>query len=114
MGQKAKETAGAKLKREILATYELDPHEMALLDQAAGIADELERISAALADAPLTVTGNAGHEVAHPLFRTRADLTGRFRQLLDGLQFPGRQWKDASSAAQRAARARWLKQKRGA
>jgi hypothetical protein len=111
VGRKKTETDGARLKREILAVYELDPHETALLEQACGIADELERIAAALAEAPLTITGNAGHEVAHPLFRTRTELTGRMQQLLEGLQFPGREKLTASSAAQRAARARWRKQK---
>jgi hypothetical protein len=111
MGKKSTESAGDRLKREILAVYELDPHETALLEQACGIADELARVAAALAAAPLTVTGNAGHEVAHPLFRTRAELTGRLQQLLEGLQFPGRERLNVSSSAQRAARARWRKQK---
>lgn len=44
--------AGRRLWRDVLARYDLDPHELALLAEAAKVADECNRLAALASIAP--------------------------------------------------------------
>jgi hypothetical protein len=115
MAKKKAETSGTRLKRETLALYELSPAELLLLDRAVAIADTLERIDAAVAGAALITQGSTGQRVAEPLLREQREHAGRLASILEAIRLPapdeasGRS--ATSKAAQRAAQARWAKQK---
>ena len=113
--RKRPESAGERLRRDVLAAYELNAAELLLLDRAAAIADTLARIDAAVAAANLTTTGSTGQRVAEPLLREQREHAARLASLLEAIRLPGRDeaaGRSATSlAAQRAAHARWAKQK---
>ncbi len=76
-----KQSRGAVLREEVLDQYVLSPAELLILEQAAVTADELERLSAELAAAPLVVAGSRGQDRPHPLLgEVRAH-----RRVLDAL-----------------------------
>jgi hypothetical protein len=110
MARKSKETAGSRLKEEVLGVYVLDPRESALLERACGIADQLERIEAQLLAEDLSADG-----VANPLLKAQADLAGRFQRLLEGMDLPNKSERlrksSTSRLAQKAASIRWQKEK---
>ena len=54
---------GTGLWRAILAEYVLDPAELVMLAELCRVADRLDRLAAALADAPLTVPGPTGQQI---------------------------------------------------
>ena len=104
--------AGARFWREIVAVYTLRPDETRLLLDACGEVDLVDRLAAALRDAPLTVRGSQGQEVASPLVtelrQHRAGLASLLRALrLDDADSDGLTAADKSAAARAAARARW-------
>jgi hypothetical protein len=115
MAKKANESAGARMKREVLALFELNPAEMLLLDRAAAIADTLERIDREVATAKLITTGSTGQRVGEPLLREQREHAARLTSILEAIRLPGTDevaGKSATSkSAQRAAAIRWARQK---
>jgi hypothetical protein len=113
--RKKAETPGTRLRKAILGQYELNPAELLLLDRAAAIADALERIDAEVAAADLVTRGSMGQRVAEPLLREQREHAARLTSLLESIALPGRDevaGRSATSmAAQRAAQARWARQK---
>lgn len=117
------DTAGQKLRKAILATYELDVGELVLLDQVTEICDRLDQVNRAVGLlVELTTLGSAGQEVEHPMLRTQRDYSALLARLVEALRLPvpgaGEDESGESSttlAARRAARARWDKRedKRG-
>lgn len=59
---------GRKLWRDVVGTYQLDPGELAVFEQLGRTVDELDRLNAAVADAPVTVPGSRGQETLNPVF----------------------------------------------
>jgi hypothetical protein len=115
MARKRAESAGSRLKREILAKYQLDPAEGFLLDRAAAMADALERIEGEVAAVSLTTSGSTGQRVAEPLLMAQREHAGQLAALLAACQLPGRDELTGASAtskaAQRAAHVRWAREK---
>lgn len=109
--------AGRRLWREIVDTYELRADELLLLEKAARTADDAERLDAAVAEAPLMVTGSQGQPREHPLLAQSRQTRALLAALLKQLALPdddaaagttsGRAPSTASQKAMTAARARW-------
>jgi len=59
---------GRKVWRDVVAKYVLDPGETAVLGELCRTLDELDRLNAAAAVAPLSVPGSRGQETVNPLF----------------------------------------------
>jgi hypothetical protein len=115
---KKPESAGSRLKREILELFVLNPAELLLLDEGAALADALARIDAELADAPLLTQGSAGQPVENPLLRSQREHAARLASTLEAIGLPRPNEEEGRSAtskmAQRAAQVRWAREKRGA
>jgi hypothetical protein len=80
-------SAGRKLWTSISGDWHLDPHESALLLQAARCADNLDRLAAAVGDAVMTVNGKGDPCVNPALVEFRqASLT--LSRLLSALRVP--------------------------
>lgn len=115
MARKAPESAGSRMRREILEQYELNPVELLLLDRAVSIADTLERIDREVAKASLVTVGSTGQRVAEPLLREQREHAARLASILEALRLPcpdeltGRS--STSLSAQRAASIRWAREK---
>src|ERR1700728_3030795 len=89
--------------------FDLNPAELAALEECCRIKDLLARIDADLAE-DLTCEGSVGQVRAHPLLRSRTDLTGQLDSLLRSLALPmagEEEGRIGSPAAIAAARARW-------
>jgi hypothetical protein len=65
--------AGRGLWRQVMTGFELDPAEMATLEQACRTVDLLGRIDVELS-ADVTAEGSMGQVRAHPLLRSRTEL----------------------------------------
>ncbi len=104
-------TVGERLKAAILAGYELNPAEMALLAQAAAIADALELVNAELRGRPLITAGSTGQDVADPLLAVQRQHAETLARLVAAIGFPAAGADEGvsstSKAAQRAAHVRW-------
>lgn len=105
-------TAGARLKAEILSSYQLDPAERVLLDQAAEIADVLTRLNRQVAaEKTLTQRGAKGNTVSHPLLLAQRRHSEVLVKVLEGLRLPAPDEDEGESTvtrlARKAARARW-------
>lgn len=59
--------AGETLWRGVTSEYELRPDERAMLEMACRTADELAMLREAIDGEPLTLTGQRGSTIAHPL-----------------------------------------------
>ena len=113
--RKVSESPGKRLRREVLAVYELSAAEAATLDQAAELLDQLTRINDELAKQPLTTAGSRGQVTANPLLRAGREHSDTLARLLDALHFPsvdeGEGISVVSKQARRAASIRWAREK---
>lgn len=104
---------GDRLRAAILDVFELSPAELAVLDQAVVIADELARINAEMASAEPLAVGSAGQPVAHPLLDAQRRHSDTLARLLDALHLPVGDEDEGEAAVVRKARAaanvRWAR-----
>lgn len=105
---------GRVLWREVQAAYRLNPAEAATLGALARTIDEIADLEAALADAPVIVSGSKGQPMPNRLF---AEIRAH-RVLADKLQIslalpaPGEQTgQRRSGQAKAAAETRWSRAK---
>lgn len=101
---------GKRLWNDITANYELRFDELRLLEDVCREVDLIERLETALMDAPLTVKGSMGQEVASPLVQEIRQHRGVVARLLSALKLPdesGSQSNEIGSSARAAAMARW-------
>ena len=105
-------TRGRALWREVQAAYRLNPSETATLGALARTLDEIADLEAALADAPVIVSGSKGQPMPNRLFaeirahRASADKL----QISLALPAPGEQTgRRRSGQAKAAAETRWRK-----
>jgi hypothetical protein len=106
------DSAGARLKSEVLELYDLTPSELIVLDEAAETADLLDRLNEELRSAPLVVAGSRGQDVVNPLVRARNDAALLLSRQLEGLRIPHIDEEEGVSPvlvarAKKAAQARW-------
>jgi hypothetical protein len=106
------DVAGRRLWRAVADGYDLGPDELQRLREAAFVADELERLRAALRDAPSLITiGSQGQPKPHPLLAQARAHRVVLDRLLTGLNLPDEGeavgLMPAQRRAQRAATARW-------
>jgi len=113
--------AGRKLWRDVTASYQLDPGELVLLRAAAHTADELVRVEAELAAAPVVVEGSRGQPVANRMLAEVRQHRRALERLVLALALPARGeqvGRQRSAQAVAAARTRWraegLRSARGA
>ena len=106
---------GDRLKTEILERYELNAAELAILDQAAALTDQLARINIELAGQDLLGTGSRGQVVANALLETQRRHSETLWRLLDALRLPSVDEDEGESQtirnARRAAQVRWTREK---
>lgn len=100
-------TAGKKLWRETVGSYELRQDELETLKAACGEADLISRMEEALEDEPLTVTGSQGQIVAHPLVQELRQHRTAMLTLLRGLKLPDEGGTAQVSQQRAAAQSRW-------
>lgn len=102
-------TKARALWDDILGGFELGPHELRLLEDACREVDLIERLEVELRDAPLTVRGSQGQQVASPLVQELRQHRGALKGLLAALNLPddGRAAVLRQTRARRAAGARW-------
>lgn len=104
--------AGRKIWREVTSKYQLRADELRVLEDACREADLVDRLEAALEDAPLTVTGSMGQLVAHPLVQEVRQHRNVLAGLLAKLKLPdedasGSRADARATSARAAAMARW-------
>lgn len=109
---------GRRFWRQVTDDYRLRPDELAVLERACRVLDDLAVLDGEMADEPPVVEGSMGQVVAHPLLAERrhhADLLTRLVRQLGLPDEPGvaeaqravERGKVASLQAKRAVRARW-------
>lgn len=100
-----------RLWRETLEVYELAPHEYPILEAACRELDIIDEIAKQLRGAPYVVRGSMGQDVANPLLAEVRHHRAAYVSLVRALGLPdaeaGEMPNPRSSAAQRAAQARW-------
>jgi len=97
--------AGKRLWDSVVGEYELDPGDLPILAALARTTDELERLTAEVAKAPLTVPGSMGQPVSHPLLsevRAHRVLQAKLRS---ELALPSQDDEPVMNARQRQAKA---------
>lgn len=115
MSRKPSQGPGDRLKAAILADFELNAAELALLDRAAALTDELERIEVEMAGRPVVTTGSRGQEVADPLLREHRQHSETLQRLIEAIGLPLAGEDEGESAitkrARRAAQVRWARER---
>ena len=115
MSRKPSQTPGERLKEAILADFELNAGELALLDRAAALTDELQRIEAEMATRPLVTAGSRGQEVADPLLREHRQHSEVLQRVLEAIGLPVAGEDEGESGitqrARRAAQIRWARER---
>lgn len=104
--------SGRRFWRETTQDYEFSPSELAILGQACRILDTIDRLDAALVDAPATVKGSMGQEREHPLLSEVRQQRLALTRVLAALAIPSED--EAGNADQRSASAREIAMKRWA
>lgn len=103
--------AGRDLWRKVLATFELDDHELPALLLAAKQLDDVARLEALLVSDGLVVIGSAGQTRLSAVVTELRQARLAASRLLDALALPldgaDTAATPASKRAQRAAQARW-------
>lgn len=108
--------AGAAIYRSITDDFDLQEHERFQVEQAARLADEIERLRGELEAAPLIVKGSQGQPVAQPLIEATRSHRLALTRILASLKTPAPEADAApvdpetrkrSEAARKAANARW-------
>jgi len=116
-----KQGRGRKFWQRVVGEWECSPAELELLAEACRTLDELQALRRAVAREGATVAGSTGQRRAHPALTELRLGRGELRRLLDalgleaavGAEEGGEVVTLASRKAQRAARARWDKQREG-
>jgi hypothetical protein len=80
--------AGSSLWRSVADAFDLDPAELALLEQACRTADELAALVDVLATVPVLVSGSTGQVQVHPLFAAVREHRRTLGRLLDEMALP--------------------------
>ncbi len=103
------EAEGRRFWRSVTAEFELDVKEAVLLDTACRLIDDLARLQKALGGEPTIVKGSTGQARAHPLLAEMRAHRLALEKVLSALKLPAEPAAqlDTSSAARKAARARW-------
>lgn len=115
---RASETPGERLKAAILSAYELNPAEAVLLDQAAALADALERLNREIAGQETFITkGSKGQPSVSALLAAQRQHAEVLARVLEGLALPATPEEDegelsTSKRARKAATVRWAKEAR--
>lgn len=81
-------TQGKRLWADVVGSYDLDQHEVALLTAACRTVDRLEDIAGALQESPLTTTNARGDLVAHPLLVEQRQQGISLSRLVASLRLP--------------------------
>ncbi len=110
--------AGRKLWRAVVAAKDLSAGDLRVLEDAAGEADIIAAITAALEESgEMVVRGSKGQPVPNPLLAELRQHRAVLNTLIRGLKLP-QDGQDATSAArtaseaaQAAARAKWAKRR---
>lgn len=102
-------SAGRRLWDGLSETYEFRADELPLLAEMCHLADDMNRLRRELKDAPLTVAGSKGQQVAHPLRLELHRCSTRYESLAKTLAVPDPEsaGADSSWAGRNLARARW-------
>jgi hypothetical protein len=100
---------GGALWDSIAGTYALRPDEIRVLEDACREADLIQRLEDQLVDADLMVKGSMGQLVSSPLVSEVRQHRATLKALLGSLKLPDEAPVEdsASSAARKAATARW-------
>lgn len=107
--------AGAAIYDAITDDCDLQEHERFQVEQAARLADEIERLRGELEAAPLIVKGSQGQPVAQPLIEATRSHRLALTRILASLKIPAPEdaapvdpeTRKRSEAARKAANARW-------
>jgi len=109
------QSPGNRLRESILADFELNAGELVLLDRAAAITDELERIEQELVERPLVVSGSRGQDAADPLLREHRQHAEILQRLIEAIGLPLAGFDEGETGttqrARRAAQARWNRER---
>lgn len=97
--------AGSRLWRAITDRYDLDPAELATLEAAARQADDVARLTAAAADAPVLDAGSTGQPRVHPVLVELRLSRQALAALLARLRLPTDDVDEGESPATTRARA---------
>lgn len=82
---------GRALWRQVIEAFEIDdPHELALLGQAAAVLDTIAALEAVIADEGVTSVGSTNQRVAHPCVAEARQQRVVFARLVAALGLPAR------------------------
>ena len=101
---------GRKVWREIVGTYELEPHERRLIEEACGFLDRAAQLDEQVEQDGLIVKGSMGQPVLHPAVAEARQHRQAYSRLVGQLSFPdevGRVGSSWSGRGRRGAAARW-------
>jgi hypothetical protein len=112
--------AGERLRRDVLATWELTGPELRLLDQAAATLDAGAELEARVEADGRMVAGSAGQSVRHPAIAEARQQRLAFGRIMGQLNLTDPDderaegvWTPEQVRARRAAQARWRRRKGG-
>lgn len=106
--------SGRSLWRRLTTVYDLEPHELALLEVACRQADDVAGLEALLVDQGLTVPGSQGQPRLNAAVAEVRQGRLALGKLLGALSLPDevdRPLTAASRTAQKAANARWSRKR---